>query len=190
MSRGTMMSLVVLFLAIKVGFADIRVDHVPRTSKDNRIAVQVVMDRNAKESRIEVPAEMFSALSGSGSEFVAATDRPLVASTVVPGAALACGLLFGGLWLVRRTGKSQQRLLIAAGLCLIFAAGSYVFADLRPPFGPPPGNRPVPRAKPADATSVVLNLKDVKVSNSAGKSVRLVLTSEQLTALMGGAPQR
>jgi hypothetical protein len=166
----------------------------PLPASKESVKVKIEMDENAKGPRLIVPNGVFQQPRGprpklerppqeEGEETAQEETQPRN-HILIAGIALSLSLAFGGLWLMRRNGRSSTRamsLLIVAGTAL--AIGAVVYANAPPPknFGDrPPVNRP-PASYPTAWEG------GTKVEFTFGQEpVRLILDKESYKKLMKG----
>lgn len=133
-----------------------RGDLAPPVPKPKKIAIKVEVDENAKESRLLIPQgtvftrpprpipggpkaippqaeppKVDKAELAGDEEFIVEEPRSNNLHLAIASVALALGLTFGGLWLVRKRSGHRLALLLAAGATL--TAGGIVLGNAGPP---------------------------------------------------------
>ena len=132
------------------------------------------------EAKLEIPRKMLGMLKGelqleeANPPAIAGTPR---LHTIIAGSALALGLSFGGLWLVRRGQVSGRTLGLVAGATLFLGIGAAVWAD-RAPARP----RPAPQIN-APPRSPRMNNVVIEVVDK-GDAVKLVISADKLQQSM------
>jgi hypothetical protein len=184
----------------------------PQPQPKANVAVKIEVDENAKGPRLIVPSQLFAPprvrplgpnprgpvpignlnsqiQEDAGDEIAENATEPANPEKpknglMYAGLALTLALCFGGLWLVRKSGKGSIRsmsLVIAAGASLI--VGVAVWANVAPP---PPPVKPIPQPKPPAAfPSAYEGKASVEVFFGA-EPVRLILDKESYEKLKKG----
>ncbi len=134
---------------------------------------------NVAEAKLVIPRKMLGDLRG---ELPADQANPITVAgrsrlhTVIAGAALALGLAFSGLWLVRRGRGSGKTFGIALGAVCLLGVGAAVWADLAPP-------RPRPGPVQAPMRSPRMNNVLIEVVEK-GDAVKLIVSPDKLSQTM------
>lgn len=145
---------------------------------------------NVAEAKLIIPRKMLGDLKGelpleeTNPTKVAGTPR---LHTIIAGSALALGLAFSGLWLVRRNQVSNRTFGLAIGGVLLLGLGAAVWADKgpRPRPAPLPPNQILPQLRSPRMNNVLIEIVD------KGDSIKLVINQDKLVQsfLQGmGAP--
>jgi hypothetical protein len=123
---------------------------------DNRdVDLVVEVDEKFKIARLIVPASLLMAKQPQVGARVGMLNH------IIPGIALSCALVTGGLWLVRK-GKGRNLATFLVTVCMFTAGVSLVWADIPGPHGEPAqpidhsGMMPIPANPQVPLTQITL----------------------------------
>jgi hypothetical protein len=137
----------------------------------------IEVDEKAKEARLVIPQRFLNN--------VPAKPRGLgQLPTIMVGVALALGLAFSGLWLVRKRGGMAPLLL--AAVAVVGLGGATLWANVRPL---PGESVPRPQPKPPVGLPLLATLEPIHVETVArGDAIRLIIPLAMKAKLAPAAP--
>jgi hypothetical protein len=146
-----------------------RADEAPPPPRKPTYPLVVEAGPKVAEARLIIPKKMLGVLKGGldGNSSDQRASLPAL-HTMIAGGALAVGLAFGGLWLVRRGNAGSRSLAILIGAVAFLGIGAFVWADLAVP-------KPV---MPAATDKVIIEVVD------QGDEVKLIINKDKLAKVV------
>jgi hypothetical protein len=124
MKRAILFTIITL-AASSVLFAD---EAPPPKAKPTKAKIQIIIDQNAKDSKLVISRETLQALldSGEGRGALASPIGVSRSQTIFGGLLLSASFVFGGVWLARR--KEGGGVIPAAGAVVAVVCGAAILA--------------------------------------------------------------